>query len=290
MLPLLHIGGYEWLDWPLLPDVLFATLLLEGAYLYSVTRLRPQTPDVGRVKRRQIASFTLGVIVLYLAAGSALRPLAFDYLVSMHMLEMVLMTLVAPPLLLLGLPSWLLRIVLLQNPVIARIAHFMTRPLIAIAFFNAVLLFTHLPFFYDIALRYEAVHFVMHVLWVSSALVMWWPVLGSLPELPGLSYPLQMFYLFVQSILPSVMASFLTFSDRVIYPYYANAPRVWGISILEDQQIGGLLMKLIGSMILWTVIAIVFFKWYNREEFEATGALKWNEIEEELQRMGLTKK
>jgi len=143
----------------------------------------------------------------------------------------------------------------------------------------------------DLALNVHAFHFFVHVLLVTAALLMWWPILSPVRELPRISYPMQMGYLFLQSLLPSVMASFITFSDRVVYPFYAKAPRIWGIGPLADQQIAGVMMKLLGSLILWSAMGVVFYKWYEqheREEREAISGLKWDEVEEELDRLGLT--
>jgi len=148
---------------------------------------------------------------------------------------------------------------------------------------------THLPPVVDLGLHQHAFHLWLHVVLIATALLMWWPVLSPLPELPRLSYPLQMGYLFLQSLLPAVMAAFITFSDRVVYPFYAQAPRIWGLSPISDQQIAGLTMKLLGSLILWAFIAVAFFKWFEREEAGARGP-RWEEIEEELDELGLTKR
>ena len=119
--------------------------------------------------------------------------------------------------------------------------------------------------------------------------MMWWPILSAVPELPRLSYPLQMAYLFLQSLLPAVLASFITFSDGVVYRFYGEAPRIWGLSPVDDQQIAGGLMKLVGSLILWGFIAVAFFRWYQREEREARDP-RWPEVEAELDRLGLSTK
>ncbi|MFQ5859844.1 MAG: cytochrome c oxidase assembly protein [Anaerolineae bacterium] len=287
-MPLLHIGGYQWLDWDLHPDVVLLCLLLEGAYLYTVRHLRLRISDAGRVKRSQVVAFSLGVLTIYAASGSPLHELSENYLVSAHMLQHVLLTLVAAPLLLMGTPAWLWQ-ALLRGPRMMQAARLLTRPLVAFALFNVMLLLLHLPPTVDLQVRQWWFHLFAHVLLVGSGLLMWWPILSPLPELPRLSYPLQMGYLFLQSLLPAVMASFITFSDRVVYPVYAEAPRIWGISPISDQQIAGLIMKLLGSFILWSFIAVAFFKWYEREEVEARGP-RWSEVEEELGRLGLMKK
>ena len=285
---LLHIGGYEWLDWHPHPDVVALCLLLAGAYLYTVTRLRHRLSDAGRVKRSQAVMFFLGVLTLYLAGGSPIHDLAENYLLSVHMFQHLLFTMVATPLLLVGTPAWVWQ-ALLRPPGAMATARLLARPLVALALFNAVLVLTHLPPAVDLALRQHGFHLFVHIVLVASALVMWWPILSSLPALPRLSYPMQMGYLFLQSLLPSVIASFVTFADRVVYPFYGEAPRICGLSPIEDQQIAGGVMKVLGSLILWSFIAVAFFKWYGREGEEARGP-RWPEVEEELDRMGLTRK
>jgi putative membrane protein len=168
------------------------------------------------------------------------------------------------------------------------VARFLTKPLLAFGIFNALLLVTHLPPTVDLALRVGALHFAIHVALVLGAMLMWWPVLSPLEELPVLPAPFQMAYLFLQSLLPSVMASFITFADRPVYPFYRNAPRLWGLSPISDQQIAGGLMKLLGSIILWSVMTVVFFKWYNREQAELKEP-RWEEIEAELEEMGINR-
>ena len=285
---LLHIGGYEWLDWGFHPDVVLLCLVLQGSYVYAVTKLRARISDADRVDRSQVAVFSLGVAVIYAAAGSPLHRLAEEYLVSAHMLQHVLLALVAAPLLLAGTPAWLWQ-ALLRGLGLMRVMRLLTHPLLALAVFNAVLLLVHLPSAIDLQLREGWVHLLAHVVLVGAGLLMWWPVLSRVPEAPRLSYPLQMGYLFLQSLLPSVMASFITFADRTVYAFYAEAPRIWNLSPTGDQQIAGLIMKLLGSLILWSFIAVAFFKWYAREEAGERGP-HWQGIEEELGRLGLTKK
>ncbi|MBI1886554.1 MAG: cytochrome c oxidase assembly protein [Chloroflexi bacterium] len=287
-MPLLHIAGYEWLDWHPHLDVVFVLLALEGAYLFAVTSLRQRISDAGRVKRSQVVLFSLGVFVLYLAAGSPLHDISERYLLSAHMFQHLLFTLVAPPLMLAGIPEWLVEAGLRSERVL-RVARLITFPLVTFAVFNAGQLFTHLPPVVDLALRQHQFHLWVHVFLVASGLLMWWPILSPTPMLPRLSYPLQMSYLFVQSLLPAVIAAFLTFANTAIYSFYAEAPRVFGIGAVHDQQVAAGLMKLLGSIILWSFIAVAFFKWYAREEAEARGP-RWSEVEEELTQLGLTKK
>ena len=287
---LLHIGvgGSSWLDWVIQPDVLLLCALLGWGYFYTVTRLRERVSDAGRVKRSQVISFSLGILMLYAATGGPMHELADTYLASAHMLQHVLLMLVVAPLLLAGIPFWVWQS-LLRRPGVLPVARTLTHPVVALAVFNAVLLLTHLPSAIDLQLHQPWAHVLVHVSQVGAGLLMWWPILSTVPELPRISYPAQMGYLFLQSLLPSVMAAFITFSDTVIYTFYEEAPRIWDLSAISDQQIAGLIMKLLGSLILWSFIVVVFFKWYEREGVESRGP-RWEDVAGELEDLGLTKR
>lgn len=286
MLPLLHVARQSYaFSWQLQPDIIALAVGMLAAYWYAVTRLRKDIYDAGPVTRRQIASYTLGVLSIYAVSSNPVHQLAEGYLASIHMTQHMVYTMVAPPLLLFGLPAWLLRAPL-RSPLVFRIARVLTLPLLAFILFNAVQLLTHLPVAVDLALNVHWFHLVVHIALVAAALLMWWPILSPIDELPRLSYPLQMAYLFVQSLLPSVLAAFLTFSDGVFYKFYGAAPRTWGLSVIEDQQFAGFVMKVAGSLILWSFIAYAFFKWYAQETADAREPA-WDDVKEEMRTLGL---
>ena len=253
MLPAWHVHPDVWL--------LFGSII--AAYLIAGRRHERATGDATEPRKRRL--FLLGMGVLWLGADWPIHDLAERYLYSMHMTQHLLFTLVAAPILIAGMPVWLLRELLAPAP-IRRLFRFMTRPLVALIFFNAVLLFTHWPDVVAASVGSELVHLGLHVLIVTSALVMWWPVMSPLPEMPSLPPPGQMLYLFLQSLAPTIPASFLTFGHKPLYPVYATFPRIWGIDALTDQLIAGLIMKLLGGLLLWGVIAVIFFRWYNQEQ------------------------
>ena len=253
MLPAWHVHPDVWL--------LFGSII--AAYLIAGRRHERATGEATEPRKRRL--FLLGMGVLWLGADWPIHDLAERYLYSMHMTQHLLFTLVAAPILIAGMPVWLLRELLAPAP-IRRLFRFMTRPLVALIFFNAVLLFTHWPDVVAASVGSELVHLGLHVLIVTSALVMWWPVMSPLPEMPSLPPPGQMLYLFLQSLAPTIPASFLTFGHKPLYPVYATFPRIWGIDALTDQLIAGLIMKLLGGLLLWGVIAVIFFRWYNQEQ------------------------
>ena len=283
---LLHLEpGESSLYWHAHPDVIAVCVGLLLAYWFAVTQLRAEISDAGRVRRAQVAMFVAGVAVIYAVSSSPIHEISEDYLASVHMGQHLAYTLIAPPLLIAGTPSWLLRAPL-RNAAVLRIARLITLPLVCFAVFNAVQLFFHLPSAVDFALTHHWSHPLIHVVLVASALLMWWPILSPLDELPKLSYPLQMAYLFVQSLLPSVMAAFLTFSRSTFYSYYETAPRLWTLTPLEDQQFAGFVMKILGSLILWGFIGYAFFRWYQRDQADSRDP-QWDAVREELSQMGM---
>ena len=291
MIPLvLHTGtaNFSWTEWHLHPDVILLVAALLAAYgaawRWGMTR--------GYVlKTRHVLLYLSGVAAIYTAAGTPIHDLSEQYLFSVHMVQHMLFTLVAPPLLLAGTTDWMWR-PLLRPTWALRTARFFVKPVVAIALFNGTTIVTHLPIVMDFSLRHHPAHFTVHAILITTAVSMWWLVFSPLPELPRLKEPWRLGYLFIQSIVPTVPASFLTFSDSVIYRFYATAPEIWGVSAIQDQRISGLTMKLGGGLLLWSVITVLFFLWYEEEEAEgATKRLpRWKDTEKELKRMGLTKR
>jgi putative membrane protein len=252
-----------------------------AAYLIAVRRHDRALPHEEATPRRKVRLFLLGMAVLWLGADWPIHDLAERYLFSVHMVQHTLFSLVAAPLLVAGVPVWLLRR-LLAPRWIRVVWSSVTRPVAALVLFNGVLFFMHWPAVVEIAVTNEFAHFGLHVLLVGSAVVLWWPVLSPLPEMPPLPAPGQMLYLFLESLAPTIPASFLTFGTHPLYPVYEGFPRIWGMSVLTDQLVAGLIMKLVGGMILWGVIAVVFFRWGRREERDGFDALRYTDVEREI--------
>jgi putative membrane protein len=237
------------MEWNLHPSLLLGITYLVGAYLAATGPLRQNFPGARPVTRGRILSFLLGAFTIFIALVSPIDEIGDHYLFSVHMLQHLLLTLAMPPLLLLGTPDWLLRPLLQAKP-IARVARFLTRPTIALALFNVVFAAYHIPSIYDFTLHNEPAHITAHLLLMATATITWMPILSPLPEFPRLSYPLQIFYLFLEAIPPTILASLITFAGDVIYPTYASACR-FGVSALEDQQVAGLVMWIPGLSFIW---------------------------------------
>ena len=267
-LPLAHTPGpdgfsFSYLDFHL--EILVLLVLLQAAYLLGVGPLRERFNWAERMDRRRAALFSAGVLVLAVAFLPPLHDLSEQYLFSAHMVQHLLAVLAAAPLLLAGTPDWLLRPLLRPRPV-ASLARFFTRPLAAFVVFNVVMNVWHVPAFYDAAVRYDGVHAAQHLTMLASALLLWWPVLSPMAELPRLSYPIQMLYLFLVTVAQKPLFAAITFSDHALYSSYVNAPRLWGLSVLEDQRLGGVIMAVTSMAVFLGTLVAIFFRWFGHEE------------------------
>ncbi len=269
-------------QWSPNPQVWAVVVALLGGYAYCLRRLGPRHlgPGEPAATPAQKAYWLLGVLTLWVASDWPVDTLADHYLFSVHMLQHMIYALISAPLLLLGLPRWLLRLPL-RNPRVMRVARQLTRPAAGLIAFNFTFIAIHWPPVVDLQLQSEAFHLLIHVVILVSGLLMWWPVVSPLPELARLSDPGKMLYLFLQSVLPTIPASFLTFGHHLFYSVYAGGPRYFGISPITDQMISGLTMKIVGGMLLWGVIAAIFYRWYQREEY-GSGSMSWEDFEREL--------
>lgn len=266
VLALLHpIASLSWSRWSIHPSTAIGIAALGALYIWAAMRLR-RSPTLG-----QKIFFFSGLLVMFASLNGPLHDLSDDYLFSAHMVQHLLLTLAMPPLLLAGVPGWMLR-PLLSIRAVAAVARFLTRPAICFAVFNIVLAAWHLPVLYNTAMAHHNIHIVEHLMFMAAAVLMWWPLMSQLPELPRLAYPGQMLYSFLTGLTMSITAIYIAMSDHVLYPAYAAAPRIFPISPLEDQLIGALIMWIPGGIIFMIIMSVVFFKWNARGEDSTAGA------------------
>jgi putative membrane protein len=245
-----------WQHWDLHPSVIIGLALLGGLYVFWGGLAAP---------RRRVASFAAALAVLGLALNGPLHNLSDSYLFSAHMVQHLVLTLVFPPLLLYGTPTWVVR-PLLRPGWVVRLARWATRPLAAGVLFSVPITLWHFPQFYQAALQHHPLHIAQHLVFIATAVIMWWPVLSPAPELPRASYATQLLYLFALGLPMALAGALITLAGSVLYPFYESAPRVWGLTPAADQQLGGLLMWVVGTIYLWVAASVVWFRWSAREE------------------------
>jgi putative membrane protein len=273
--------------WTAHPDVWLIVGMLAAGYAIAMTRLGPRVAPTRPIATRfQVVCFGLGLAAVWIASDWPIHDIAERYNYSVHMVQHLVFTMVAAPLLLLGTPAWLARWILGPRPLL-RVVRTLSRFVPALLIFNVVLVVTHWPWMVNESLQSGLVHFALHVVLFVSSLIVWLPVVSPLPEVPRLQPVLRMLYLFTWSIVPTVPASFLTFGASPLYKFYEHVPHLFGLSTLEDQQLAGLIMKIAAGLLLWLVIAVVFFRWAAEEDRANTPRHGLAELERELTEMGL---
>ncbi len=260
-------ADFSWTRWPIHPSTVIGSALLLWLYYMGIGPWRMKYHWGKPAPLMQPIMFTSGVIVILLSLNGPLHELADNYLFSAHMVQHLLLTLVMPPLLLAGCPDWLLR-ALIRRTTGLGVARILTNPLIAFGIYNVVFAGWHVPMFYNWALEDHNVHILEHLMFMVSAVIMWWPVVDPVPELVRLETPVRLLYLFALSIPMSIVSALITLSESVLYTWYQAAPRVTGLDALNDQQLGGLIMWVPGALVFWVAISVIFFRWAGRENRE----------------------
>lgn len=258
---LLHpVARIEWTRWTIHPSTVIGLAVLAALYFWRARHVPPgEQPPSGAQK----AAFLAALVSIFASLNGPLHDLSDSFLFSAHMVQHLVLTLLMPPLLLASLRGWMLR-PLLGVPVLRAILRRATTPVASFVLFNVVVAAWHLPPLYNAAVAFHPVHIVQHLMFMTAAVLMWWPYLSPLPELPRLSYPGQMLYSFLMVIPMSIVSIYIAMADEVLYPAYAAAPRVWEISPMQDQMIGGLIMWIPGGLFFYGVMTVVFFKWVGR--------------------------
>lgn len=270
--PTVHTGGAYptgWLhsDWRTDPTVFLGVIALIAIYRWrtGAGNRDPAGSLKNPVTNRQRIAFVSGSLVALIALSPPLDDWADSYLLSAHMFQHLLLMFVTAPLWLAGTPDWLLRSLVRRGPII-RIGYWLTRPVAALVISNAIITIWHMTFTYETALINEPIHIVQHGSIVAAALLAWWPVFGSLPEWPVLNRPMACLYLFALSVPGGMVGAFITLAAPGLYEPYTHSPRIFGIGLATDQEIAGLMMWVLTSVVYLAIISVIFFKWAGAEE------------------------
>ena len=205
----------------------------------------------------------LGLVCFVVALVSPVDAASDRYLLSAHMIQHILITMVGPPLVLAGLPSGFTRF----------LPRFLGNPWLAVTLFNAILLVWHVPALYQATLLDENVHILEHLLFMASAFVFWMPIVGPLARSRGMSPLVKIGYLAYAGIPPTVIGMTLGLAPFVMYPFYANQPRLFAdVSALGDQQTAGMLMFGLGNLIYFVPISIIFLRLFDEAEGDSEAA------------------
>lgn len=241
------------------PEVWVLVGFLTIAYIYMVRVIGPKAVPPGQpaVTRFNIGCFVGAMVMLWIASDWPMHDIGEEYLYSAHMLQHMMLSYFLPPLVLMATPQWLLR-VLIGDGRLYRVFAFMCRPVFAAVAFNTIVIITHIPGVVNASVDSGPLHYTLHFAVVMFSLLMWMPVVGPFPELQISSIG-KCVYLFVQSLVPTIPAAWLTFAEGPVYRSYDQPVRVWGMTLIHDQQLAGAIMKTGGSIYLWGIIIFLFF-------------------------------
>ncbi|MFA7344653.1 MAG: cytochrome c oxidase assembly protein [Terrimicrobiaceae bacterium] len=267
---------YSWAFEPVPALGLSAAALV---YFLGWRGLHGQVPWRFPVER--LVSFLGGLAAVFVALASPLDAFA-GWLLVVHMVQHLLLTMVAPPLLLLGWPMLPLLSGLprgftrdglapfLNSPSLHRFGRFLVHPLFAGPLFIFSNLFWHAPALYELALRSPGWHQVEHLCFLVTAILFWWPVVQPWPSRPALPRWVMIPYLLAADLQNTVLAGFLSFYGEVLYPAYAAAPRISGLSALDDQAAAGAVMWVPGSMVFLIPVGIISIRYLSPRRHRLT--------------------
>ena len=244
------------------PEVWLLVVFLVAAYIYAARVIGPVVVKAGPViTTKQRNAFIAAIFLLWMGSDWPVHDIAEEYLYSAHMFQHMVLSYFMPPLVLLAIPKWMFDAVFGSGKSRA-IINWLAKPVIAGVLFNVVVMITHIPALVNQSVTNGLLHYSLHILLVTTALLVWLPICG-----PDLQLHLQsggkMIYLFLMSVVPTVPAAWLTFAEGAVYKHYDIAVRGWGLSVTTDQQVAGAIMKTGGAVFLWSIVVFLFFKRFS---------------------------
>ncbi len=257
-MPVLYLG------WQADPVLLGGLLTLATLYGLAAGPLRRRLAPGRPFPLRSALTWYGTLALLYLLEGSPLHDLAERYSLTAHMVQHLGIAYLAAPLLLAALPTWMLRPWLASARVLP-VARVLLNPLVAFGAFTFFFSAWHVPAIYEGALRNPSLHHAEHLVFLVTSLMMWWPLMSRVPEIPRLSHMLRLVYLFLLPVFQIPVFGAVTFADQVLYPTYAASPWTLGMDALAEQALAGAVMKVGGLVALGIPFAVIFFRWYQEE-------------------------
>jgi cytochrome c oxidase assembly factor CtaG len=258
-------GTLSLTDWSWDPTVLLGLAALVAVYVAAARRglLRADDDTTPWFKRAALRPwfFTAGIVSGFIALQSPIDTGGDDFLLSLHMIQHLALMMVSPPLVLLGIAG--------MRPPADSIAPrwrtvwtFVTRPWPAAFIFSGVLLLWHIPSWYDATLTTQWIHIVEHLTFIAVGVVFWWPIVDPLrgAHTRAVSPFVKIGMLGLAGIPPTVLGFLFCLVSTPVYEFYARAPRLWGLSAVQDQQIAGVIMFGLGNIVYFVAISVIFLR------------------------------
>ena len=240
-------------SWPAAWVELAAVAVLVAAYVLAARRHRPS--------RRRIVCFAAAVVLLLAVVGTPLATLAFHYLLSAHLVQNVALAEWIPLLLVAAVPPGLAPVLVRPRPL-----RLLTNPGVALPLWLVTYAAWHVPTAYDAALEHHVLLHLEHLTYLATGLLLWWPVLQDEPW--RLTAGARAAYVFAAFVFASPLGLLLALLPDSLYDFYVEAPRLWGLSPLADQQIAGVAMAVSEAVVFFTAFTVFFVRFMAAEERE----------------------
>ncbi|WP_221563369.1 cytochrome c oxidase assembly factor CtaG [Alkalihalobacillus sp. TS-13] len=270
------------------PIFMAVTLLIIFFYLMYTGPWKNRFSNSEPVSVKKKVSFIVGIVMFYVGFGGPLYLIG-HLMFSIHMIQMSVCYLMAPPLLLYGMPGWMIKPLLKSNS-FTKPLKVLTKPLISLVLFNAVFSFYHFPLVFDYLMTNYTEHLIFQALLFMTAVIMWWPVICPIPEWDTMFGLKKVGYIFGNGILLTPACALIIFSESTLYSTYSN-PETWSyalglclqlggpvspelysqfvpLSPVDDQQLGGIIMKVVQEIVYGSVLGYVFFQWVRKERLK----------------------
>ncbi|MEY3013655.1 MAG: hypothetical protein RIT45_2390 [Pseudomonadota bacterium] len=253
----------DWLFWDFHPSILVGIIVLTVLYTLGIRRWNVENGAEIPIDPRRARWYYASMVLLWFSLDGPLHHLADELLFSAHMVQHLLLQLVWAPMFVFGLQPFMVRRLLPEGP-LRRLFYKVTRPVPAFLIYNGMIWLWHLPALYNLALFEHEWHIVEHLAFMATAVVFWWPLLSPAPEVPRPAFSSQLVYVFANMVAMKSLGIIISLQEDVLYTFYLKVPRVFGLTPLADQQIGGLMMWLPGGLLLWGGLGYVFAQWALR--------------------------
>ncbi|MGZ0085109.1 cytochrome c oxidase assembly factor CtaG [Caldibacillus thermoamylovorans] len=269
------------------PFFLFSLMVVALLYAGMTGRWRKRLGFDVPVPRKQKVYFFTGIALLYVCKGSPLDLLG-HLTFTAHMVQMAVLYLIVPQCFILGIPGPLYERVF-RVAAVRRVFRLLTKPIVALLLFNGLFSLYHVPFIFDAVKTNMWLHALVTSLIFIAAFCMWWPLVNKLPDWQTLSGLKKMGYIFADGMLLTPACALIIFADAPLYATYTD-PKAWmaalalcvpqgtlasldltgpqmflSMSPLHDQQLGGVLMKIIQEIVYGTMLFFIFSDWYRKE-------------------------
>ncbi|MFN8016061.1 MAG: cytochrome c oxidase assembly protein [Acidimicrobiia bacterium] len=245
-------------------DVFIISFIWCGAYWAAFSRLAPRLKQSTKPSKVQLTAHICAVATFITGSIWPVHDVSEKSMYFVHMAQHLAFINLMSLFIVMSVPTWLARWIIVRKfvlPVVRKGSRFIYATLL----FNLLIVFFHWPAVVTLTLENGLLHFLAHLTMVLSFAVIWMVIVSPAPEITRPTPIMQMIFLFLQSVIPTIPASFLTFGNKPLYKVYDNLPKLFSMDALEDQRVAGLIMKIGGGLLLWGVIAIVFFKWSSTE-------------------------